>query len=108
MSDIPPTLPFALAELDRALAELAELRVKLADSRGELDNVYSLMRSACEQSARLAVEMEHAHAEREQLRESLSSTTELIEELTAERSALRRRVEEMTARADDLRARAYR
>jgi predicted nucleic acid-binding Zn-ribbon protein len=104
----PTTLPAALVELDRALADLARLRVKLADQRGELDNVYVLLRDATAQSAALAIEMAHARAEREQLRDSLESTTELVDELTAERSALRRRVEELTSCADDLRAKALR
>lgn len=104
----PVTLPAALAELDRALADLASLRAKLVDQRGELDNVYAMMRTACTQAATLATEMEHAHHEREALRDSVASTTELVEELTAERAALRRRVEELTTRADDLRAQASR
>lgn len=102
----PTTLPAALVELDRALADLAKVRAELADQRGELDNVYVMMRTACDQAAKLATEMEHAHNEREALRDSLASTTELVEELTAERSELRRRVEELATLRDDWRAKA--
>ena len=71
----PDGLVKALAEIDRTLAELTALRVKLADTRAELDNVYVMMRTACEQSAKMAVEMAHAHSEREQLRDSVEATT---------------------------------
>lgn len=108
VTDTPVTLPKALAELDRALAESAALRAKLADVKAELDNVYVMMRVACEQSAKLAVEMEHGHNEREQLRDSVEATTLLIDELTQERADLRRRLEQMVSEAHDLRARALR
>ena len=99
------TLPWALAEIDRTMAELESVRANLVGARAELDNVYALMRDACKQAARLAVEMEHAHNEREQLRESVAATTLLVEELTGERGELRRRLEQLTTEADDLRAR---
>lgn len=108
MSETPDTLPRALAELDKTIAESAALRAKLADTKAELDNVYVLMRVASEQAAKLAVEMEHAHSEREQLRDSVEATTLLIDELAQERSSLRRRVESMTSEAADLRSKAYR
>ena len=107
MTDGPDSLPRALAELDLALDELRKTREKLAGQRAELDNVYVLMRASCEQAAKLAVEMEHAHNEREQLRESMEATTLLVEELSAERSDLRRRLEQASGEATDLRARAY-
>lgn len=106
MSEAPDTLPRALAELDRLAAESAALRSKLAGAKAELDNVYVLMRVACEQAAKMAVEMEHAHNEREQLRESVEATTLLIEELTHDRADLRRRLEHKSGEADLLRAKA--
>ena len=106
---IPPhTLPRALAELDRTIGEVASLRRKVSDQRGELDNVYALLRSVSEHNAALAIEMAQAHAEREQLRDSVDDTTLLVEKLSAERAALGRRVEELSGQADDLRALAYR
>ena len=108
MTSKPTTLPKALAELDTVLVESATLRAKLADTKAELDNVYVLMRVACEQAAKLAVEMEHGHNERDQLRDSLEATTLLVEELTEERADLRRRLEKMAGEANDLRARALR
>lgn len=104
MSETPDTLPRALAELDRSLVESAALRVKLANTRTELDNVYAMLGVATAQAADLAVEMAQAHAEREQLRDSVEATTLLVEELTSERTALRRRVEHMAGDAAD---RAY-
>lgn len=69
VSAAPVTLPLALAEVDRALGEAAALRVKLADLRGEVDNVYALLRQANTHNAALSIEMAQAHAEREQLRD---------------------------------------
>lgn len=100
----PATLPAALAALDTVVAENAALRARIADVRAELDNVYVIMRTACDQAARLALEMEHAYHEREQLRDSLSSTTSLVGELTDERTELRRRCEELSTERDTWRA----
>lgn len=100
----PQTLPAALAALDDMMAANAALRAKIADVKAELDNTYVLMRTACEQAARLAVEMEHSYHEREQLRDSLEATTGLVADLTAERSELRQRCEELTVDRDTWRA----
>lgn len=104
VSAAPITLPLALAEVDRALGEAAVLRAKLASLRGEVDNVYALLRQANTHNAALSIEMAQAHAEREQLRDSVQATTVLVEELMGDRAALRRRVEELANQADDLRA----
>lgn len=92
MGETPDTLPRALEELDAAISDLSVLRAKVADMKGELDNVYALMRATTAAHAAMAVELEQAHAERDQLRESVESTTLLVEELTEEREALRRQV----------------
>lgn len=105
-SNPPQTLPAALAALDHILAANAGLRSKLADVKAECDNVYRFMVAASTQASGLATELAHAHAEREQLRESLESTTALVEELTAERSALRRRCEELSTERDTWRGAA--
>ena len=102
------TLPAALSELDRALADLADLRAKVSEQRGELENVYALLRAATANAAALAIELEQAHAEREMLRDSVESTTALVAELSTEKRALARRVEHLTGEAAVLRAASYR
>lgn len=89
----PLTLAAALSQLDRVLVDVATLRTRITDMRGEIDNVYALLRSSTAHQAALAVEMEQGHAEREQLRESLANATRLVAELTEDRAALRRQVE---------------
>lgn len=103
MSSLPTTLPAALAALDELLADSAGLRARMADYRAECDNLYALLVQANAHSAALAVEFAQAHAEREQLRESLESTTALVAELTEERAALRRSCEGLATERDSWR-----
>lgn len=106
MSNPLTTLPAALAALDHTLAASVELRGKLVAYRTECDGLHALLTQANNHNARLAVEFAQAHAEREQLRDSLEATTALVADLTAERSVLRRRCEELSTQRDTWRGAA--
>lgn len=98
------TFPVVLSELDRVLEKVSGLRTELADTRGCLDTTQVLLVQANEHNAALAVEYRNACAEVEALRQSLTSTTELVAGLTEERAVLRCKVAELSSERDDWRA----